>query len=260
MRRRLPILLPVLAAGPLARRECLGAGPARRAAAGRRPRRTEPGRAGRFHRAALGAQRAGRHPIWSSTCRAPRVSITSAFQGESILLFGMFDPPGEIVVVVAGPAGARDGAAQAALPRPVAQHRPPGLRRRAGLLLHRRQPAPAAPARPRRAAARSCRWRIGCRACGSVGQRDHQDLIKFRLGLVEVKRREGLYPASHRPGHRPGRPAVPGRAAVSLAPAGGRLRGADLSVARRQDRRGGVAAAAGRQGRVQRPAGRLGGR
>ncbi|NQW49708.1 MAG: hypothetical protein HQ465_00565, partial [Rhodospirillales bacterium] len=25
-----------------------------------------------------------------------RVSITSAFQGESILLFGMFDPPGEI--------------------------------------------------------------------------------------------------------------------------------------------------------------------
>ena len=33
----------------------------------------------------------------------PRVSITSAFQGESILLFGMFDPPGEIVVVVAGP-------------------------------------------------------------------------------------------------------------------------------------------------------------
>ena len=37
-----------------------------------------------------------------------RVSITSAFQGESILLFGMFDPPGEIVVVVAGPAG-REG-------------------------------------------------------------------------------------------------------------------------------------------------------
>jgi len=28
-----------------------------------------------------------------------RVSITSAFQGESLLLFGMFDPPGEIVVV-----------------------------------------------------------------------------------------------------------------------------------------------------------------
>ena len=31
------------------------------------------------------------------------MSITSAFQGESILLFGMFDPPGEIVVVVVGP-------------------------------------------------------------------------------------------------------------------------------------------------------------
>ena len=35
---------------------------------------------------------------------SPRVSITSAFQGESLLLFGMFDPPGEIVVVVQGPA------------------------------------------------------------------------------------------------------------------------------------------------------------
>src|SRR5581483_8433121 len=34
---------------------------------------------------------------------SPRVSITSAFQGESLLLFGMFDPPGEIVVVVQGP-------------------------------------------------------------------------------------------------------------------------------------------------------------
>src|SRR5205085_7582440 len=33
-----------------------------------------------------------------------RVSITSAFQGESLLLLGMFAPPGEIVVVVPGPA------------------------------------------------------------------------------------------------------------------------------------------------------------
>jgi uncharacterized protein (TIGR02186 family) len=30
----------------------------------------------------------------------------------------------------------------------------------------------------------------------SVGQREHEDLTKFRLGLVEVKRREGLYPAA----------------------------------------------------------------
>ena len=149
VRRRAAILMPVLAAALLLAAQCLGAGPARRAAAGRRPRRADPGRAGRFHRAALGAQRAvdarsGRRPV------AARVSITSAFQGESILLFGMFDPPGEIVVVVAGPAGARDGAAQGALPRPVAQHRPPGLRRRAGLLRHRRQPAAAAPAGARR--------------------------------------------------------------------------------------------------------------
>ena len=37
-------------------------------------------------------------------------------------------------------AGARDGPAQGALPRPVAEHRPASVRRRAGLLLHRRQP------------------------------------------------------------------------------------------------------------------------
>ena len=30
----------------------------------------------------------------------------------------------------------------------------------------------------------------------SVGQREHEDLTRFRLGLVEVKRREGLYPAA----------------------------------------------------------------
>jgi uncharacterized protein (TIGR02186 family) len=30
----------------------------------------------------------------------------------------------------------------------------------------------------------------------SVGQREQQDLIRFRQGLVEVKRREGLYPAN----------------------------------------------------------------
>ena len=30
----------------------------------------------------------------------------------------------------------------------------------------------------------------------SVGQRGHDDLIRFRLGLVEVKRREELYPAA----------------------------------------------------------------
>ena len=45
----------------------------------------------------------------------PRVSITSAFQGESILLFGMFDPPGEIVVVVV----ARGSAAERAVGRPA---------------------------------------------------------------------------------------------------------------------------------------------
>jgi uncharacterized protein (TIGR02186 family) len=30
----------------------------------------------------------------------------------------------------------------------------------------------------------------------SVGEREHDDLTRFRLGLVEVKRREGLYPAA----------------------------------------------------------------
>src|SRR5437762_202242 len=33
-------------------------------------------------------------------------------------------------------------------------------------------------------------------AARSVGERDHADLIRFRVGLGEVKRRQGLYPAA----------------------------------------------------------------
>jgi uncharacterized protein (TIGR02186 family) len=123
-----------------------------------------------------------------------RVSITSAFQGESLLLFGMFDPPGEIVVVVAGPP-----ARQTVLRK----------QRFLGLWLNTgRQAFDDVPAYYAIAASQPLQ-RLLARGAGgeilsledrlqsvrSVGQREHQDLIKFRLGLVEVKRREGLYPA-----------------------------------------------------------------
>jgi uncharacterized protein (TIGR02186 family) len=124
----------------------------------------------------------------------PRVSITSAFQGESILLFGMFDPPGEIVVVVIGP--------------PV---RETVLRKQRvlGLWLNTSRQAfddvPAyysiAASQPlQRLLARSAGGEIlsledRLQSVRSVGQREHGDLTRFRLGLVEVKRREGLYPA-----------------------------------------------------------------
>ena len=117
-----------------------------------------------------------------------RVSITSAFQGESILLFGMFDPPGEIVVVVAGPS-----ARQTVLRK----------QRFLGLWLNTgRQSFDDVPAYYAIAASQPLQ-RLLARGAGgeilsledrlssvrSFGQRDHQDLIRFRLGLVEVKRR-----------------------------------------------------------------------
>jgi len=124
-----------------------------------------------------------------------RVSITSAFQGESILLFGMFDPPGEIVVVVAGPS-----ARQTVLRK----------QRFLGLWLNTgRQSFDDVPAYYAIAASQPLQ-RLLARGAGgeilsledrlssvrSVGEREHQDLIRFRQGLVEVKRREGLYPAN----------------------------------------------------------------
>jgi len=107
----------------------------------------------------------------------PRVSITSAFQGESILLFGMFV-----------------------------------LRKRRvlGMWLNTsRQEFDDVPAYYSIAASQPLQ-RLLARSAGgeilsledrlqsvrSVGQREHEDLIRFRLGLVEVKRREGLYPAA----------------------------------------------------------------
>jgi uncharacterized protein (TIGR02186 family) len=124
-----------------------------------------------------------------------RVSITSAYQGENILLFGMFDPPGEVVVVVAGPP-ARETV--------MRKERFLGLWLNTG-----RQAFDDVPAYYAIAASQPLQ-RVLARGVGgeilsledrlstvrSVGQRDHADLIKFRTGLVEVKRREGLYPAA----------------------------------------------------------------
>jgi uncharacterized protein (TIGR02186 family) len=125
----------------------------------------------------------------------PRVSITSAFQGESILLFGMFDPPGEIVVVVVGPP-ARETV--------LRKQRVLGLWLNTGRQAFDDVPAyySIAASQPlQRLLARSAGGEIlsledRLQSVRSVGQREHEDLIRFRLGLVEVKRREGLYPAA----------------------------------------------------------------
>jgi len=123
-----------------------------------------------------------------------RVSITSAFHGENILLFGMFDPPGEIVVLVVGPP-ARETV--------LRKERFLGMWLNTG-----RQSFDNVPAYYAIAASQPLQ-RLLARGAGgeilslqdrmasvrSVGQREHDDLIRFRLGLVEVKRRQGLYPA-----------------------------------------------------------------
>jgi uncharacterized protein (TIGR02186 family) len=124
-----------------------------------------------------------------------RVSITSAFQGESILMFGMFDPPGEIVVVVAGPA-ARETVLR--------------KQRFFGLWLNTgRQSFDDVPAYYAIAASQPLQ-RLLARGAGGeilsledrlstvkpVGERSAAQLAQFRSGLVEVKRREGLYPAA----------------------------------------------------------------
>jgi len=125
----------------------------------------------------------------------PRVSITSAFQGESILLFGMFDPPGEIVVVVIGPP-ARETV--------LRKQRVLGMWLNTGRQAFDDVPAyySIAASQPlQRLLARSAGGEIlsledRLQSVQSVGQREHEDLTRFRLGLVEVKRREGLYPAA----------------------------------------------------------------
>lgn len=123
----------------------------------------------------------------------PRVSITSAFQGEDILLFGMFDPPGEIVVVVAGPA-ARETV--------MRKERVFGLWLNTG-----RQSFDDVPAYYAIAASQPLQ-RLLARGAGGeilslddrlstvkpVGSRAAADLAAFRAGLVEVKRNDGLYP------------------------------------------------------------------
>jgi uncharacterized protein (TIGR02186 family) len=124
-----------------------------------------------------------------------RVSITSAFQGESILLFGMFDPPGEIVVVVVGPP-ARETV--------LRKTRVLGLWLNTGRQAFDDVPAyySIAASQPlQRLLARSAGGEIlsledRLQSVQSVGEREHEDLTRFRLGLVEVKRREGLYPAA----------------------------------------------------------------
>jgi uncharacterized protein (TIGR02186 family) len=124
---------------------------------------------------------------------SPDVAITSAFHGESLLLFGMFDPPGEIVVVVEGPPG-REAV--------MRKERFLGLWLTAG-----RQVFDDVPAYYFIAASQPLQ-RLLARGGGPilsladrmstvrpVRVRSPARLAAFRGGLVEVKRREGLYPA-----------------------------------------------------------------
>ena len=125
----------------------------------------------------------------------PRVSITSAFQGESLLLFGMFDPPGEIVVVVQGPA-ARETV--------LRKERFLGLWLNTGRQQFDDVPAYyfiAASAPLQRLLARATGGEIlsledRLATIRPVRQRSPARLAEFRQGLVEVKRREDLYPAN----------------------------------------------------------------
>jgi uncharacterized protein (TIGR02186 family) len=126
---------------------------------------------------------------------AARVSITSAFQGETLLLFGMFDPPGELVVVVSGPP-ARETV--------LRKERFLGLWLNTG-----RQAFDDVPAYYYIAASQPLQ-RLLARGTGgeilsledrmttvqSVGQRESSDLTRFRVGMIDVKRREGLFPAN----------------------------------------------------------------
>ena len=126
---------------------------------------------------------------------SPRVSITSAFQGESLLLFGMFDPPGEIVVVVQGPA-ARETV--------LRKERFLGLWLNTGRQRFDDVPAYyyiAASAPLQRLLARGAGGEIlsledRLSTIRPVRQRTPAQMAEFRQGLVEVKRREDLYPAN----------------------------------------------------------------
>lgn len=124
----------------------------------------------------------------------PRVSITSAFHGESMLLFGMFDPPGELVVVVVGPPGRETV---------MRKQRVLGLWLNTG-----RQAFDDVPAYYAIAASQPLQ-RLLARGSGEilsledrlasirpVGERSPEEIAQFRNGLVEVKRSEGLYPAA----------------------------------------------------------------
>jgi uncharacterized protein (TIGR02186 family) len=126
---------------------------------------------------------------------SPRLSITSAFQGESLLLFGMFDPPGEIVVVVQGPP-AREMV--------LRKERFLGLWLNTGRQQFDDVPAYyfiAASAPLQRLLARGAGGEIlsledRLSTIRPVRYREPERLAEFRGGLVEVKRRENLYPVN----------------------------------------------------------------
>ena len=124
-----------------------------------------------------------------------RVSITSAFQGENILLFGMFDAPGDIVVVVQGPP-ARETV--------LRKERVLGLWLNTGrqgfdnvpayYAIAASQPLPRLLARSAGGEILSLEDRLAL--LKAIGGRSAEELARFRGGMIEVKRRDGLYPAA----------------------------------------------------------------
>jgi uncharacterized protein (TIGR02186 family) len=128
----------------------------------------------------------------------PRVSITSAFRGADVLVFGAIDEPGDVVITVTGAATRQtvlrkervfglwvNASRQAfddvpafyaiAATRPLEQILPPGG-------------VPGIPV--------TLDERLESVHAVDPQRRRPIDLTDFRLGLIEAKRREGLFPES----------------------------------------------------------------
>jgi len=126
----------------------------------------------------------------------PRVSITSAFRGADVLVFGAIDSPGDVVITVTGASTRQtilrkervfglwvNASRQAfddvpafyaiAATRPLEQILPPGG-------------VPGTPV--------TLEERLESVRAVDAQRRRPIDLTDFRLGLVDAKRREGLFP------------------------------------------------------------------
>lgn len=126
----------------------------------------------------------------------PRVSITSAFSGTDILVYGALDAPGDVIVTVSGApsrqtvlrkervlglwvTGARQTFEDVPVYYAVAATKP----------LAQILPADGVPGVPITLAER-----LGSARALDVRRRSPAELQAFEQGMIEAKRREGLYP------------------------------------------------------------------